>query len=393
LVYMRLYTTNTRSIVEIKPRRADSLLMQVCGPTVYDGLHLGHVRTFIFFDVLARIAQRSGYKVSFTLNFTDVDEDVFNKARKEGVSYKEISDRFCERTLTTLSKLNIRTPTYYPRASEYIQKSIEVVKRLTSKGLAYELDGNVFLDFGKLTDHGPVSGLSREKLENLRLDSYNGKRGLPDFLLWFKSNEKPYWDSPWGIGRPGWHLQDIVIANDIFKGPHDLHGGAVELVYPHHDCLECLGMAVEDTMPYVPYWVHICVLKIGGKKMSKSEGNIIYADEILHKCSSEALRAYFLSKNREEELDFKLEDLLKYNEIMEDMRTCLQNYKGVSTLSKDVLELKNRFFENLFTNINTHDALNLCFEMTEMAIRDGSNLEILFDVYEILGLEGIFLKK
>jgi len=390
---MRLYTTNTRSIVEIKPRRADSLLMQVCGPTVYDGLHLGHVRTFVFFDVLARISQHSGYKVIFTLNFTDIDEDVFNKARKEGVSYKEISDRFCKRTLMTLSKLNVRTPTYYPRASEYIQKSIDVVKRLTSKGLAYELDGNVFLDFDKLVDHGPVSGLSRERLCDLRLDSYNGKRGPLDFLLWFKSNEKPYWDSPWGIGRPGWHLQDVVIANDVFKGPHDLHGGAVELVYPHHDCLECLGMAVEDTVPYVPYWVHTCVLMIEGKKMSKSEGNIIYADEILRKCSPEALRAYLLSKSREEELEFKMEDLLEYNEILEHMRIYLQNYKGASTPSKDVLDLKNRFFENLFSNINMYNALNLCFEMTEKSMREGSNLEILFDVYEVLGLEGLLLKK
>lgn len=186
MVYMRLYTTNNRSIAEIKPRRANNLLMQVCGPTVYDGLHLGHVRTFVFFDVLARIAQRSGYKVIFTLNFTDVDEDIFSKARKEGVSYKEISDRFCKKTLTTLSKLNIRTPTYYPRASEYIQKSIDVVKRLTSKGLAYELDGNVFLDFGKIIDHGPVSGLSRERLDNLRLDSYNGKRGFLTFFYGLK---------------------------------------------------------------------------------------------------------------------------------------------------------------------------------------------------------------
>ena len=193
---MRLYTTNTNSIVEIRSRHADRLQMQVCGPTVYDGLHLGHVRTFVFFDVLARTLRHSGYKVDFALNFTDVDEDVFKKARREGVSYKEISDKFYRKTLKTLSKLNIRTPTYYPRASEYVQKSIDVVKKLTSKGLAYQLNSNIFLDYNKIVDHGLVSGLSRERLYDLRLDSYDGKKGQLDFLLWFKSDEKPYWDSP-----------------------------------------------------------------------------------------------------------------------------------------------------------------------------------------------------
>jgi cysteinyl-tRNA synthetase len=390
---MRLYTTNTLSTVEIRPRQTGRLLMQVCGPTVYDGLHLGHVRTFIFFDVLARTLRRSGYEVYFNLNFTDIDEDVFEKARKEGVPYKEISDRFCKKTLKTLSKLNIRTPTYYPRASEYIQKSVEIVKKLTSKGLAYELNGNIFLDFDKIVDHGPVSNLSRGRLRNLRLDSYDGKRGPLDFLLWFKSDEKPYWESPWGIGRPGWHLQDVVIANDVFKGPHDLHGGAVELVYPHHDCLECLGMAVEDTVPYVPYWVHTCILMIEGKKMSKSDGNIIYADEILGECPPEALRAYFLSKSREEELNFKMEDLLRYKEILEDMQKRLHNYMGSSAPSKNVLKLKNKFFEELFYDMDTRSALNLFFKMTETAMREGSDLKVLSDAYQILGLEGMLLKK
>ena len=390
---MRLYTTNTNSIVEIRSRHADRLQMQVCGPTVYDGLHLGHVRTFVFFDVLARTLRRSGYKVDFTLNFTDVDEDVFKKARREGVSYKEISDKFYRKTLKTLSKLNIRTPTYYPRASEYVQKSVDVVKKLTSKGLAYQLNGNIFLDYGKIVDHGQVSGLSRERLYDLRLDSYDGKKGPLDFLLWFKSDEKPYWDSPWGMGRPGWHLQDVVIANDIFKGPHDLHGGAVELVYPHHDCLECLGIAVEDIAPYVPYWVHTCVLMIEGKKMSKSEGNIIYADKILSECPPEALRAYFLSKSREEELNFKMEDLLRYKEILGDMQRRLHNYKGFSAPSKEVLDLKDEFFEGLYSNMDTGNALNLFFKVTETVMREGSNLEVLSDVYQMLGLEFMLLKR
>lgn len=389
---MNLYTTNDRSIVEVRPRHHNRFLMQICGPTVYDGLHLGHARTFIFFDVLVRVLRHSGYKVDFTLNFTDVDEDVFNKARKEGVSFKEISDRFCGRTLDTLARLNISTPTHYPRASEYIQKSIDMVKFLMAKGLAYKLDGNVFLEFDKLVDGGPVSGLSHEKLLDIRLDSYDKKKGPLDFLLWFKCQEKPYWQSPWGLGRPGWHLQDVVMANDIFNGPHDLHGGAIELVYPHHDCLECLGRGVEGVTPYVPYWIHTCILMIEGKKMSKSEGNILYVDELLGKYTPESLRAYFISMNREMTVDFKVEELVKFNNIIESMKGLLQKSKGnFSPLTEEISELKERFFKSLLSNMNTPDALNLCFEIMDSASKNGVRSEALYDMLEVLGLERLLV--
>ncbi len=263
---MQLYATNSRSIVEIKPRTEGSFLMQVCGPTVYDGLHMGHVKTFVFFDVLARMISHSGQKVRFVLNFTDIDENVFKKAEEEGVSFQRLSEKYCARAKDSLEALNIVTPTCYPRASEYVQDSIEVIKKLIAKELAYETDGNVFLEFSKILDHGPVSGLKYERLTDLRFDSYHGKRGPMDFLLWYKCNGKPYWPSPWSSGRPAWHIQDAIMSSKNIGGLHDLHGGAIELVFPHHDFLECLGRAIEGVSPYVSYWVHSCVLMIGGKK-------------------------------------------------------------------------------------------------------------------------------
>jgi len=364
--------------------------MQVCGPTVYDGLHVGHARTFVFFDVLARILKHSGYNVDFTLNFTDVDEEVFKRAEREGVSFQRISDRFCARTLETLERLNITTPDHYPRSSDYIQKSIDTVRMLLAKGLAYELDGNVFLDSDRLVDGGPVSGLGREKLLDIRLDSYEGKKGPLDFLLWFKCRERPYWNSPWGVGRPGWHLQDVVMAKEIFKGPHDLHGGAVELVYPHHDCLECLGMAVEGIKPYVPYWVHTCILMVEGKKMSKSEGNLIYVDTLLNKCSPESLRMYFFSMNREMTVDFDLEELLKFEGMARGLQAALKKTKGnMSKPNAGFLNLKDKFFEHLLHNVDTVDALDLFLEAVGLAAKEGIGVSALSDMFRVLGLENL----
>jgi len=387
---MNLYTTNARSIVEVRPRHVDKLLMQVCGPTVYDGLHVGHARTFVFFDVLARILKHSGYNVDFTLNFTDVDEEVFKRAEREGVSFQRISDRFYARTLETLERLNIATPDHYPRSSDYIQKSIDTVRMLLAKGLAYELDGNVFLDSDRLVDGGPVSGLGREKLLDIRLDSYEGKGGPLDFLLWFKCRERPYWNSPWAVGRPGWHLQDVVMAKEIFKGPHDLHGGAVELVYPHHDCLECLGMAVEGIKPYVPYWVHTCILMVEGKKMSKSEGNLIYVDTLLNKCSPESLRMYFFSMNREMAVDFDLEELLKFEGMARGLQAALKKTKGnMSKPNAGFLNLKDKFFEHLLHDVDTVDALDLFLEAVGLAAKEGIGVSALSDMFRVLGLENL----
>ncbi|MEM3403741.1 MAG: class I tRNA ligase family protein [Nitrososphaeria archaeon] len=389
---MNIFTTNKRSVVELKPRLHNHFLIQVCGPTLYDGLHLGHVRTFLFFDVLARFLKHSGYKVSFSINFTDIDEEVFYKARKEGTSFEAVSNKFCTLTLNTFKVLNIKTPTNYPRSSESVEKSIEIIKSLILNGFAYELNGNVFFEFDKLYDKGPVSSLSKEILLDLRLDSYKGKRGPLDFLLWYKTDRHPNWPSPWSSGRPGWHLQDVVMANAVFNGPHDLHGGAVELIYPHHDFIECLGRAVESVNPYVPYWVHTCILLIGGKKMSKSEGNVIYVDDLLKKFSSESIRTYFLSTNREMVIDFEEDNLIKYDEMIKSLRMELDKCKGgYSPPSKDVLVLKRSIIESLSENMNTNKALELCIQMVQLVKEGGINVEVVKEIFQILGLDYLLL--
>lgn len=385
---MLLYTTNLRKLAKIKPRSGHEINIQVCGPTVYDGLHLGHLKTFFFFDLLARFLKHLNYNVKFCLNFTDIDENVFEKADKEGCPFTTISEKYSSLITNTLKKLNINTPNFFPKSSNYINYYILQIKKLLAQGLAYNVNGNIFFEFEKIYNRGPVSGLDKTTLYELRFDSYVNKKSPVDFLLWFKSHLKPNWDSPWSVGRPGWHIQDVVIAHEIFGGPHDIHGGAIELVYPHHDFIECLGAAIENVKPYVPYWVHACVLTIDGKKMSKSFGNIIYAEDLLKRFSPESIRLYFLSTPRDKVTEFSIDILEHFENTAKEIRSKLSNLSiSYSKPPDHIIETKKRFFEILYNNIQTHNAIELFINLIKDCSRYNVNPIFLADTLKVLGLE------
>ncbi|MCX8188919.1 MAG: class I tRNA ligase family protein [Nitrososphaeria archaeon] len=385
---MLLYTTNLRKLTKIKPRSGYSFDIQVCGPTVYDELHLGHLKTFFFFDLLARFLKYLNYDVKFCLNFTDIDESVFEKANKEGCSFNVLAERFSSLILHSLKKLNITTPNFFPRSSAYINYYIIYIKQLLAQGFAYNVNGNIFLEFEKIYDKGPVSGFDKTTLYELRFDSYVNKKSPVDFLLWFKSHLKPNWDSPWSVGRPGWHLQDVVIAHEIFNGPHDIHGGAIELVYPHHDFIECLGVAIEGVKPYVPYWIHTCVLTIEGKKMSKSFGNIIYAEDVLKKFSPESIRLYFLSTSRDEVTEFSMDVLEYFENIVKEIKFMFSNLSvSYSKAPNNLIELKKQLYENLSNNMQTCNVIDLFITLIRDCSRYNVNPKFLDDVLKVLGLE------
>ncbi len=385
---MLLYTTNLRKLTKIRPRSRRAISIQVCGPTVYDGLHIGHLKTFFFFDILVRFLRHLNYDVKFCLNFTDIDESVFEKAEREGCPFNVISEKFSSLILYTLKKLNINTPNFFPRSSAYINHYILQIKKLLSQGFAYNVNGNIFFEFEKIYDRGPVSGFDKSTLYELRFDSYAGKRSPIDFLLWFKSNLKPNWDSPWGIGRPGWHLQDVVIAHEIFNGPHDVHGGAIELVYPHHDFIECLGAAIENVKPYVPYWVHTCILTIKGKKMSKSFGNIVYAEDVLKKFSPESLRIYFLSTPRDKVTEFSMDSLEHFENVVKEIKSRLSNLSmSYSKPPNHLIGIKKQFFKNLSNNMQTYNVIELLISLIRDCSRYNVNPIFLADIFKVLGLE------
>ncbi|MBC7090615.1 MAG: class I tRNA ligase family protein [Nitrososphaeria archaeon] len=385
---MYLYTTNYRELTEIIPRSKITFNIQVCGPTVYDELHLGHLKTFFFFDVLVRFLRNLNYNVKFCLNFTDIDENVFEKANKEGCPFNVLADKIAKNTINILEKLNINTPNFLPRSSNYIKEYILQIKKLLSQGLAYNVNGNIFFEFNKMYDRGPVSGFDKSTLYDLRFDSYIGKKAPIDFLLWFKCNSEPNWDSPWGLGRPGWHLQDVVIAHEIFKGPHDIHGGAIELVYPHHDFIETLGAAIEGIKPYVPYWVHTCILTINGKKMSKSLGNIVYVNEVLKRFSPETIRIYFLSYPWDEPTEFSMDQLEVFEDIIKDIKYRIDNLSlSYSSPLDYLIEMKKQFFRHLFNGMCTSKAVELFISLVKECLKHHTNPSFLDDVLTVLGLE------
>lgn|GEM_PF-3155632 len=277
--------------------------MYVCGPTPYDRLHLGHARTFIFFDVLARMLRRWGFTLNFIINFSDIADEVIERARRENTSSAAIAKRFSEYCVGEMRSIHVVTPTAFPPASTFVPQAIRLVEQLIGEGWAYEAGGAVFFNSARSRALGWLSKAGRELQGLRRYDLRVGKRDPSDFILWERVDDEPGWESPFGRGRPGWHLQDVSIAQAAFSGPYHIHGGAVELAYPHHECQEMLGQACTHATPYVQNWVHVGLVTLGGRKMSKSRQNVLYVHEAVERWGADAVRLALLTRPQLEPLE------------------------------------------------------------------------------------------
>ncbi|GBC74734.1 Cysteine--tRNA ligase [archaeon HR06] len=305
---MRIY--NTLSKKKEKFKINGEIKIFICGPTVYDHLHLGHARTYIFFDSLIRFLKLEGYKVNLVMNITDIDDSILEKAKEE--SYEEIVNRYYNSLLEDFKALRLEGLNHLVKVSDYVDKAIEQLKVLMEKGLAYKLDKGIYFDTSKLKDFGKLLGKSFNELTFIRVDINKGKKNPQDFLLWINSKDKPCWDSPWGKGRPYWHLQDTSVSLTLLGKHYDIHGGGKELIYPHHEAQRAIVESLTGLAP--KFWIHTGSLLYKGEKMSKSKGNYITIKEALKKYDSNTLRLYFLSHPYKEDLEYKEEDLKKAKE-------------------------------------------------------------------------------
>jgi cysteinyl-tRNA synthetase len=308
---LALFNTLTQTIDEAKPRRPDEFRMFVCGPTVQGNVHLGHAKTYIAFDVLARWLKAKGINVYFMLNITDIDDKIFDRARNENVPYTSISDRFFKEFLDDMKDLNITTITKIEPVSNYIEKSIDLVKDLVSKNKAYTVDGNTYFDTNTADHFGKLSHQTPLQLKMKQVDAAPGKRNGVDFLLWRKivDTEEGIWDSPLGPGRPGWHIQDSAIAFTFFGGPYDLHGGATELIFPHHESELAQDEAISGQIPFVSTWMHTGLLMKNHEKMSKSLGNVVTIRDALKDVRPNLVRFYFLKRHYRDSFDLDMKAL------------------------------------------------------------------------------------
>lgn len=339
---MKLYNTMTNKIEEFKTIEENKVKMYVCGPTVYNYIHLGNARPIVVFDTLARYFKYKGMEVNYVQNFTDVDDKIINKSIEEGISASEVSEKYIKCFFEDINRLNILESVKRPKVTENMAEIIEIIQKLIDNGFAYEKDGDVYFEVKKYKDYGKLSNQKIEELElGARIDVSEIKKNPVDFALWKKKKDgEPFWESPWGQGRPGWHIECSAMAKKYLGDTFDIHGGGQDLVFPHHEN-EIAQSKCAYHGNFANYWLHNGFIQINGDKMSKSLGNFFLLREILEKFSGNVVRLFILSTHYRKPINFSFEN-------MEDTKKALQNIiKSMNKFENIVEKYKNEKIENV----------------------------------------------
>jgi cysteinyl-tRNA synthetase len=365
----------------LQPIHNNRINLFVCGPTVYDDSHIGHARTYIAFDVVARYLKYKGFSVFYLQNITDVDDKIIQRAAKTGASPRLLARKFEQRYLEDMRALDVTNVSYYARATEHVPEIIGQIERLIEKGFAYETETGIYFDESRFQDFGKLSHQSAEDLKKHRIEPDPSKRNPGDFSLWKKrqDGEEVTWDSPWGLGRPGWHIEDTAITETYLGAQYDIHGGAMDLIFPHHEAEIAQMEAASGKKPLVRYWMHTGFLNVKGEKMSKSLGNFTTIRDMLKKYEADAFRFFVLLAHYRSPIDFSEEALEQAQKSLERIRQAAKNIEeqletapepGSSALEPldpivdpDVAEAKARFLESMDNDFNTPYALKAVFDL------------------------------
>lgn len=374
---MKIFNTLTMQKEEFKPIEENKVKIYACGPTVYDFFHLGNARPFIIFDTLRRYFEYRGYEVKFVQNFTDIDDKMINRANKEGITVSELADRFIKEYYIDAKGLNVREATVHPRATHVVDDIIEMCKTLIEKGYAYESNGDVYFSTKKFKDYGKLSHQPLEDLEaGARIDVTDVKRDPMDFAVWKSKKEgEPSWQSPWGEGRPGWHIECSAMVNKYLGKTIDIHCGGKDLAFPHHENEIAQSEAANST-EFAHYWMHNGYINIDNKKMSKSLGNFFTVRDLSKKFSYEVIRFFMLSAHYRSPINFSDELLAQSKTGMERIVKCLDNLEflmekventAISDEEKAELDgFREKFISHMDDDLNTADAISDIFEAVRL---------------------------
>ena len=395
---MRVFNTLSGRKEEFRPR-GDSVSMYVWGVTVYDECHIGHAMSYIIFDVIRRYLEFRGYRVKHVQNFTDVDDKIINRAQELGISASELAEKYIDEYFKDMDALNIRRAHLYPKATEEIAKIIEVIQGLISKGHAYESDGSVYFRVRSFPDYGK---LSHQNIDDMlaRGSAEEGKKEYPlDFALWKAAKPgEPFWQSPWGEGRPGWHIECTAMALKYLGGSLDIHGGGQDLIFPHHENEITQSESFTGVVPFVRYWLHNGLLQLGEDKMSKSLGNLITVKQALERYSPDAIRLFILGSHYRSPLTYSEESLKAAEAGMERLRQAArERADSAGEPALDSEPFRQKFIESMDDDFNTAQAIAVLFDLVReinRAREEGLNIaEAQRTLVELAGVLGFTLEE
>lgn len=391
---MKVYNTLTRKKEEFVPLEDNKVKMYVCGPTVYNLIHIGNARPMICFDTVRRYLEYKGYDVNYVSNFTDVDDKIIKKANEEGVSAEEISTRYIAECKKDMAGMNIKPATTHPLATQEIPGMIDMIQTLIDKGYAYEKNGTVYYRTRKFEGYGKLSKKNIDELEaghrddahQLKVSGEDEKEDPLDFVLWKPKKEgEPYWDSPWSQGRPGWHIECSVMSKKYLADEIDIHAGGEDLIFPHHEN-EIAQSEAANGVPFSKYWMHNAFLNIDNKKMSKSMGNFFTVREISEEYDLQVLRFFMLNAHYRNPINFSRELMESAKNSLDRIITSVDNLKhliangkqGDMTEEEKGLLDKTKEFYDKFDNamdddFNTADAISAVFELVKYVNSNSSS--------------------
>jgi cysteinyl-tRNA synthetase len=370
-IKLKIYNSMTRQKEEFVPLVENTVNMYSCGPTVYNFFHLGNARPFIIFDQLRRYFEYRGYKVNFVQNFTDIDDKMINKANELGITVKELGEQYIEEYFKDAKALGIKEATHHPKATEHIEEIIKLVTTLIEKGFAYEVDGDVYFQTSKFEEYGKLSKQPLEDLElGARININEAKREPLDFAVWKKQKEgEPAWESPWGMGRPGWHIECSAMANKYLGKTIDIHSGGKDLMFPHHEN-EIAQSECANGCTFARYWMHNGFINVDNEKMSKSKGNFFTIRDIAEHFPHRVIRFFMLTAHYRSPINFSDELLGQAKSSLERIDRCIENIEfsmqgEAGTESIDLSKYRDKFISAMDDDLNTADAISVIFELVK----------------------------
>ena len=370
-----IFLTNnlTNKKEKFVPIDEQNIRMYVCGPTVYDDPHIGNARPIVVFDILYKIFKKKYSKVTYVRNITDVDDKIIKSSKENNISISELTNKVTESFGEDCNYLNCETPTHQPKATENIDLMIEMVSELIKKGFAYENNNHVYFEVKKFNDYGQ---LSNKKLEDLiagsRIEISENKKNSEDFVLWKPSaSDEPSWDSPWGKGRPGWHLECSAMSKKFLGDEFDVHGGGIDLIFPHHENEIAQSRCANGTKVFANFWLHNAFITMSNEKMAKSQGNILKIKDFRNKISGQVLRLALMSAHYKQPLDWN-------DKLLEDCQNTINKWYNVYVDSKNNTDISDEILQPLYDDLNTPGYIANLHKLYEKAQKGNDNDKALF---------------